>query len=72
MAKTLVMSFLNEEGKKSSLTINNVKEDVTDAEVKAAMGVILAKNIFALKGGDFKAVDSAHITEKNTSKLTVK
>ncbi|AKA70456.1 MULTISPECIES: DUF2922 domain-containing protein [Clostridium] len=39
MAKSLSMSFLTDEGKKASITVNNVKEDLTDAEVKAAMGV---------------------------------
>lgn len=72
MAKSLSMTFLNEEGKKSSITLNNVKEDVTEAEVKAAMDVILAKNIFTSGGLDLKSKDSAHIVERNSSSLTVK
>ncbi len=72
MAKSLSMSFLNEDGKKCSITLNNVKEDVTDAEVKAAMDVLIAKNIFTSKGGDLKTKDSAHIVERTSSSLTVK
>ncbi|AKA67210.1 MULTISPECIES: DUF2922 domain-containing protein [Clostridium] len=72
MAKSLSMTFLNEEGKKSSITLNNVKEDVTEAEVKAAMDVILAKNIFTSGGLDLKSKDSAHIVERNSSSLAVK
>ncbi|AKA69311.1 DUF2922 domain-containing protein [Clostridium scatologenes] len=72
MAKSLSMTFLNEEGKKSSITLKSVKEDVTEAEVKAAMDVILAKNIFTSGGLDLKAKDSAHIVERNSSSLTVK
>ncbi|WPC43356.1 DUF2922 domain-containing protein [Clostridium sp. JS66] len=72
MAKSLSMTFLNEEGKKSSITLNNVKEDVTEAEVKAAMDVILAKNIFTSGGLDLKSKDSAHIVERNSSNLAVK
>ncbi len=72
MDKSLVMSFLNEEGKKTSLTVNNVKEDLTKEEVKAAMDVIIAKNIFLSKGGDLKAKDSAHVVEKDTKILDVK
>jgi Protein of unknown function (DUF2922). len=40
------MNFLNESGKKTAIRVNNVKEDITEAEVSAAMDVILAKNIF--------------------------
>ncbi len=72
MAKSLSMSFLNEEGKKSSITLNNVKEDVTEAEVKAAMDVIIAKNVFESNGLDLKTKDSAHLVERNSSSLTVK
>ena len=72
MSKTLVMNFLNESGKKTAIRVNNVKEDVTDAEVKAAMDVILAKNIFATIGGDLKVKDSAQIDDKNSTDLSVK
>lgn len=43
MSKTLVMNFLNEEGKKTAVRVNNVKEDIAAAEVSAAMDVIIAK-----------------------------
>lgn len=72
MAKSLSMTFLNDKGKKSSITLNNVKEDVTEAEVKAAMDVILAKSIFTSGGLDLKSKDSAHIVERNSSSLAVK
>lgn len=72
MAKSLVMSFLNAEGKKTSITINNVKEDVTDAEIKTAMETIIAKNIFAVKDAELKSVDSAHLTDKTSKSVQVK
>lgn len=72
MSKTLVMNFLNESGKKTAIRVNNVKEGVTEAEVKAAMDVILAKNVFATTGGDLKVKDSAHIEDKNSTDLSVK
>ncbi len=72
MAKSLSMSFLDEAGKKASITVNNVKEDVTEAEVKAAMGLIIAKNIFFSTGGDLKTIDSAHVVERNSTSLSVK
>ena len=72
MSKTLVMNFLNEEGKKTAVRVNNVKEDITAAEVSAAMDVIIAKNIFASTGGDLKFKDSAELTDKNSTELSIK
>lgn len=72
MSKILVMNFLNEEGKKTAVRVNNVKEDIAAAEVSAAMDVIIAKNIFASTGGDLKFKDSAELTDKNSTELSVK
>ncbi|MBV7273836.1 DUF2922 domain-containing protein [Clostridiaceae bacterium UIB06] len=72
MSKTLVMNFLNEAGKKVGVRVNNVKEDITEAEVKAAMDVIVDKNIFTSTGGDLKSKDSAELTDKNSTELSVK
>ncbi|MFL0194290.1 DUF2922 domain-containing protein [Clostridium sp. WILCCON 0269] len=72
MSKALVMSFLTEEGKKASIRVSNVKDNVTEQEVKIAMETIIAKNIFTSKNGDLRAVDSAHILESSTTELEVK
>lgn len=72
MAKSLVMVFSNEGGKKVNFTINNVKEDITKDEVATVMNTILLKNIFTTNMGDLKLIDSAAITDKNTTELAVK
>ncbi|MCH5138872.1 DUF2922 domain-containing protein [Clostridiaceae bacterium UIB06] len=72
MSKTLVMNFLNGSGKKVAVRVNKIKDGVTDAEVSAAMDVIVAKNIFTSSGGDLKSKDSAEITDKTSTELTVK
>lgn len=72
MSKTLVMNFLNESGKKVAVRVSKIKDGVTDAEVSAAMDVIVAKNIFTSSGGDLKSKDSAEITDKTSTELTVK
>ena len=72
MSKTLVMNFLNESGKKTAIRVNNVKEDITAAEVSSAMDVILEKNLFTTTGGDLKVKDSAEIDDKNSTELSVK
>lgn len=72
MAKTLVMNFLNEEGKKTAIRVNNIREDITDLEVSTAMDVIIQKNIFSSTGGDLKFKDSASITDRTSSELSIK
>ncbi|KZL91850.1 DUF2922 domain-containing protein [Clostridium magnum] len=72
MSKTLVMNFLNEGGSKTAIRVNNVKDGVTEAEVSAAMDVIIAKNIFTSTGGDLKDKDSAELVDKTSTELTVK
>lgn len=72
MSKTLAMNFLNEAGKKIAIRVANVKDNVTEAEVIAAMDAIIAKNIFTSTGGDLKTKDSAEIVDKNTTELAVK
>jgi hypothetical protein len=66
------MNFLTEEGKKASVRISNVKQDITDLEVKTAMETIIAKNIFTTKNGDLKAIDSAHVQDTSVEELEVK
>jgi hypothetical protein len=66
------MNFLNESGKKVAVRISGAREDLTDAEVSAAMDLIIAKNIFASTGGDLKYKDSAAVTDKTSTDLTVK
>jgi hypothetical protein len=70
--KSLLMSFMNDQGKKVSIKVDGIKEGVTQAEVSTAMDTIIAKNIFQSTGGDFKVKDSAQIVEKNVEKLAVK
>lgn len=72
MERSLVMNFLNESGQKTSLKVSNVKEGLTDAEVKTAMEAVITNNIFEYKGGDLKTVDSAHVVENETVELSVK
>jgi hypothetical protein len=70
--KSLIMTFLNEEGSRSSITISGVKDGVTEAEVAAAMDVIIAANVFDSAGGDLISKQGAQITERNVTPLDVK
>jgi hypothetical protein len=70
--KNLVMSFLNEEGARTSITLPAVRPNVTQAEVSAAMDTIIAKNIFYSNGGDLQTKHAAQITERIVTDLDVK
>ncbi len=50
--KKLVMYFKNSVGKKISIALSNPREDVTEQEIKTAMELIVAKNVFMPKSGD--------------------
>jgi hypothetical protein len=72
MTNSLIMNFLNAEGAKTSITIANIKDGLTEEIVSAAMDVIILKNIFSTTGGDLKFKDSAQIVNKATTDLIVK
>lgn len=71
MAKTLVMGFVSETGKKVSLSISAVKDAITAAEASSVMDTIITKNIFNSAGGDLKFKDSAQLIDKTTEILSI-
>jgi hypothetical protein len=72
MAKSLIMTFINAQGKKVSLTVNNIKDGLVNTDVSTVMDSIISKNIFSTAGGAFVSKDSAQIVEKTSSELAVK
>ncbi|MEF9992464.1 MAG: DUF2922 domain-containing protein [Romboutsia sp.] len=54
MEVKLLMTFSTQLGKKVSLSVSDPREDLTEAEIKTAMDLILSKNIFAPNGDDLK------------------
>lgn len=70
--KTLVLIFLNQSGSPVRVSIDNVKDDITDQEVRDAMEVIIGKNIFDSNGGDLVAIEGAEIVTRTVQELTVK
>lgn len=70
--ETLVLIFLNQAGNTVRLTINNVKQGLTDADVKAAMENIIAKNIFDSTGGDLVMPSSAELIARSVQVISVK
>ena len=70
-SKVLVMTFKNEDGKKVNLRLSNIREDITDGEIAAAMDAILAANIIVTSGGDIVAKEAAEIVTTTTSSFNV-
>jgi hypothetical protein len=61
MAKKLVMAFLTAQGAKSSMTVDEPKEGLAEAEVRAVMESIITENIFNTSKGDLAEIKSAQI-----------
>jgi hypothetical protein len=70
--KTLAMVFRNQSGDIVRISVDNVKDEVTEVDVKAAMGNIIAKNIFESTGGSFITVEGAEIITRSVQTLSVK
>lgn len=71
MAKRLEMVFKDMENKSMKITVDNVREDVTDAEVKTAMETVLAKDVFATASGSLTAISEANIVDTSVTELNV-
>ena len=71
MEYTLTMTFLTETGEKSNISISDVKEGITNEEVKALMDSLIENNIFENSKGMLVSKYSAQVTERQVTKFTV-
>jgi len=69
MTIRLTMSFKNEADRTSSYTIDDPKEEITEAEVQAVMEDMISRNIFNTPGGDLKSIASARVTTTSVNQL---
>ncbi len=69
VTQTLQMSFVNAAGTRTTISLDNPKDTLTQAEVTAAMDQIIAKNIFNSAGGDLVSKYSAEIIDTTTTVL---
>ncbi len=65
--KKLLMTFKTTDDKKVSLSIDDPREDVTEAEIKTVMDLIVSKNIFAPSGADIASVVEAKVVVTDTT-----
>lgn len=69
VTQTLRMVFLNQGNNNVTLSLDNPRNNLTAAEVQAAMDTIIAKNIFTSSGGDLVSKVSARIIDTTTTEL---
>ncbi len=67
--QTLQMTFVNQAGTRTTISLDNPKDTLTQAEVVAAMDQIITKNIFNTSGGDLVAKYSAQIIDRTVNVL---
>lgn len=65
--KKLVMTFLTGVGRKISLSIDDPRENLTEAEVIAVMDLIVEKNIFAPYGSNLASTVEAKVVSTDTT-----
>jgi len=61
------MRFVTQAGSRVTISLDNPKDTLTEAEVTAAMDQIIASNIFTASGGDLVSKDSAQITDRTVN-----
>ena len=65
--KRLVMTFKTDGDRKVSLVVDDAREDISESEIKAAIDLVIAKNIFAPNGDDIvQAVDAKVVVTDTT------
>lgn len=69
ITKRLVMSFKNSLGRVVSISVDDPKESLTEAEIKAVMDMIVEKNIFAPNDADIVETVEAKIVITDTTEF---
>ena len=67
--KRLLMTFKTDEDKKVSIGVDDPRENITEAEILAAMNVILDNDVFAPNGESFVALVGAKVVETGTQEF---
>ena len=71
MEFTLSMTFLTSTGEKTTMSVSNVKENITQDEAVTLMDAIIANDIFQTSKGNFVAKSAAQVTERAVTKFEI-
>lgn len=63
------MSFKNTLGRVVSISVDDPREDVTEAEIKKVMDMIVEKNIFVSNGADIVEAVEAKVVVTDTTEF---
>ena len=64
--KRLLMSFKTDEDRTVSISVDDPRENITEAEIIAAMNVILDNDVFVPNGESLVALVGAKVVETGT------
>lgn len=67
--RTLIMIFRNSIGRLVRISVDNVRDDITEVDIKNAMNALITKNIFEISGGELKEAISASIVTTQTQEF---
>lgn len=68
MEYSLTMTFMSSTNTKVSITVSDVKEDLTQAQIETLMDTLIDKNVFSTKSGDLATKYGASVTKKQVTK----
>lgn len=69
MARDLVMYFVDQDKKKVSLRLKDVKEDLNQEKIENLMDLVMQKNVFQLSAADLVAKDRAEIVTTSIEEI---
>lgn len=69
--KRLEMVFKNQKDKTSRISLDNPREDITEADIKGAMENIVAMNVFETADGDLVSVVSARVVTTDVQEIAL-
>ncbi len=67
--QTLRLVFKNQSGKNVTISLDNPRDEVTAAEIEAAMDLVIARNIFTSTGGDLVSKQDIRLIDSTTNDL---
>lgn len=67
MKTRLLMTFQDADDKRVSLTVDEPRADITEADIKSTMDLVVANNIFAPSGLDIVKTVEAKIVVTDTT-----
>ena len=69
--KRIELKFRNEEGRLSTVSLDDPKEPVDPIAVKQAMQVIIDQDDFTSSGGSYVSMDSAQVVDRTVEEISL-